>query len=165
MVEINDIPAEVRWSLATRGASALPLAYAKVYRERHGGELGEISGAIWTEAGKTQGALARAFTMPLKTAEDVTRAFSTLSTVMLGPELKGEVQVAQDRDCARVVTTSCPYLSRAREMEEAPETICPDCRAYCTAAVESLNPAYGIAFGSRMCLGGETCQMTIEPKR
>ncbi|MDD4255839.1 MAG: hypothetical protein PHP59_10760 [Methanofollis sp.] len=165
MVEITDIPAEVRWSLATRGASALPLAYAKVYRERHGGELGEISGAIWTEAGKTQGALARAFTMPLKNAEDVTRAFSTLSTVMLGPELKGEVQVAQDRDCARVVTTSCPYLSRAGEMGEASETICPDCRAYCTAAVESLNPAYGIAFGSRMCLGGETCQMTIEPKR
>lgn len=165
MVEINDIPAEVRWSLATRGASALPLAYAKVYRARHGSELSEISNAIWAEGGKTQGALARAFTMPLKNAEDVARAFSTLSTTMLGPELKGDVQVAEGRDSARVVTTSCPYLSRAREMGEDPETICPECRAYCTAAVESLNPAYGIAFEDRMCLGAETCQMRIEPKR
>ncbi len=166
MVEINDIPAEVRWSLATRAASALPLAYAKVYRERHGSELGEISQGIWTEGGKAQGALARAFGMPLKGAGDVARAFSTLSTVMLGPELKGDVEVAQGRDCARVVTTSCPYLSRAREMGEDPAvSICPDCRSYCTAAVGSLNPAYGITFEDRMCLGGETCQMRIEPER
>lgn len=165
MVEITDIPAEVRWALATRAASALPLAYAKVYRERHGSELDEITGAIWTEAGKSQGAVARAFNMPLRNAEDVARAFSTLSTVLLGPELKGGVQVAQDRDCARAVTTSCPYLSRAREMGEDPKTVCPECTAYCTAAVKSLNPAYGITFEDRMCLGGETCQMTIEPER
>lgn len=165
MVEIKDIPAEVRWSLATRGASALPLAYAQVYRARHGSELGEISNVIWEEGGKTQGALARAFNMPLKNAEDVARAFSTLSTVMLGPELEGDVQVAQGRDSACVATTSCPYLSRAREMGEDPAILCPDCGAYCTAAVESLNPAYGITFEDRMCLGAETCQMRIEPKR
>jgi hypothetical protein len=164
MVEINDIPAEVRWSLATRGASALPLAYAQVYRARHGSELDEISQGIWTEAGKSQGALARAFNMPTKNAEDVARAFSTLSTVMLGPELKGDVQVAQDRDCAMLITTSCPYLLRAREMGEDPAILWPACKAYCTAAVESLNPAYGITFESRMCLGEETCQKRIEQK-
>jgi len=165
MTGIEQIPAELRWSIATRAATALPFAYHRMIQEGFGGGFEESVQAIWREAGKGQGALARGFAMPLKNAADVAMAYSTLSTIVLGPELQGEVKVAKDRDCAEIVISSCPMCSRAVEMGLDPHTNCAPCRAYGESAVESLNPAYGIAHRSGMCVGDEHCEIRIEPKR
>ena len=53
--------------------------------ERYGEGFEESVQAIWREAGKGQGALARGFAMPLKNAPDVAEAYSSISTPLLGP--------------------------------------------------------------------------------
>lgn len=164
MTKIEQIPAELRWSIATRAATAMPFAYHRAVMERFGGGFEESVQAIWREAGKEQGALARGFAMPLKTAADVAEAYSTISTLLLGPELQGEVKVAKDRDCAEIVVTSCPMCSRAAEMGMDSRATCASCRAYGEAAVKSLNPAYGVAYRSGMCVGDEECRIRVEPK-
>ncbi|NVO67284.1 hypothetical protein [Methanofollis tationis] len=164
MTKIEQIPAELRWNIATRAATAMPFAYHRAVMERYGEGFEESIVAIWREAGKGQGALARGFAMPLKNAADVAEAYSTISTLLLGPELQGEVKVAKDRDCADIVVTSCPMCSRASEMGMDPRACCADCRAYGESAVESLNPSYGIAHRSGICVGDAECRMRIEPK-
>jgi hypothetical protein len=164
MTGIEQIPAELRWSIATRAATALPFAYHRAVVERYGSGFEESVEAIWREAGKGQGALARGFAMPLKNAADVAMAYSTISTLLLGPELQGEVKVAKDRDCAEIAVSSCPMCSRPVEMGMEPRQSCASCREYGEAAVESLNPAYGIAHRSGMCVGDSECRIRIEPK-
>lgn len=164
MAGIEQIPAEIRWSIATRAATAMPFAYHRAVMERYGEGFEESIVEIWREAGKGQGALARGFAMPLKNAADVAEAYSTISTLLLGPELQGDVKAAKDRDCAEIVVASCPMSSRAAEMGMDPRTCCADCRAYGESAVESLNPSYGIAHLSGICVGDAECRMRIEPK-
>ncbi|MDK2975511.1 MAG: hypothetical protein PWP08_1882 [Methanofollis sp.] len=165
MTGIEQIPADLKWSIATRAATAMPFAYNRMIAERFGGGFEEADLAIWQEAGKRQGALARGFAMPLKHAGDVARAYDTLSTLMLGPERQSLVKAARDRDCAGIFVSSCPMCARAIETGADPHASCATCRTYGESAVESLNPAYGIAHLSGICVGDRQCEIRIEPKR
>ncbi|TAJ45668.1 hypothetical protein [Methanofollis fontis] len=163
MVGIEEIPAELRWTLATRLATAMPFAFDKAMRERIGEDFGGMVADIWLEAGKKQIGLAKGFNMPLKNAADVANAYSTISTLLLGPELQGEVRVARNRDCAEIAVTSCPMCTRAQEMGVDPRSNCGPCRAYAAGAVGALNPAYAVSHRSGMCVGDERCEIRIEP--
>ncbi|QSZ67263.1 hypothetical protein RJ40_06980 [Methanofollis aquaemaris] len=165
MVEMNQIPAEVRWSLATRATTAIPIAYGRAIRGRFGSGFEDLDEEVWEEIGKSQAGLARAFNFPLRDAGDVARAFGTLSVLLLGPELQGEVKVAEGRDCAALYTTACPMVSRAREVGEETNSLCPACRAYTATAVSSLNPEYGVTYRSGICVGDRRCEVQIEPRR
>lgn len=164
MVEINQIPAEVRWSLATRAMTAVPIAYSQAVRRRFGSGFEDLDEEVWEEIGKSQAGLARAFNFPLRDAGDVARAFGTLSTLLLGPELQGEMKVAEDRDCAAMYTTACPMVSRAREIGEETPSLCPACRAYTASAVAALNPEYEVTYRSGICVGDRQCEIRIEQR-
>ena len=47
MVRIEDIPAETRWEIAAKSASALPLFYEKYFRKVLGDRYDDIERSLW----------------------------------------------------------------------------------------------------------------------
>ncbi len=168
MADIKRIPAEARWKLATRAATALFVASARAYREATKGqfiaEMDEADRIVWTEAGKEQAVIAKAFGMPVNNAENVAETFSLLSTVYLGAELKGKVR-KEEGDRAVILTENCPFLKRAQEQGIDPEANCPGCIGYSKSAIQSLNSSYEVQFNEAMCRGDPQCVMRIEPRK
>jgi hypothetical protein len=164
MVEISDIPAEVRWAIATRSASALPWAYGIAFQKIIGKErFYKIAGQIWEEGGKEAKVLAEMLGLPTGNARDVDKSWGIIGEILNGPEIKW--QVAEEGD-DRVVTriTSCPFLNRAKEMGIDPEDSFGPCQAYCRSVVENLNPKYTQRFESGMCQGSPYCESVVELK-
>jgi len=168
MVDIEKIPAEVRWRLATQAVNDLPFVYGMMYRtvvgEMYSRELDEASRQIWMEAGKEQAAVARAFAMPVRNALQVAQAFSTVCVLYMGPEMdNGDVRPGEG-DSAVITLDRCPMFARSQKFGMDPKKILPDCRAYCTAGVQSLNAAYEMRFERSLCAGDAGCEMRVERK-
>lgn len=164
MVEVSDIPAEVRWAIATRSATALPWAYGIAFQEIIGKErFYEIARKIWTEGGKEAKALAEMLRLPTGNAREVDKAWGIIGEILDGPEIKWEVALEEDD---RVVTriTGCPFLNRAKEMGIDPGDSFESCQAYCRSVVENLNPRYTQRFDSAMCKGSPYCESVVELK-
>jgi hypothetical protein len=101
--------------------------------------------------------------MPVRNARDVAEAFTTISTLFYGPELTTQLMRTAN-DVAVIHVTGCPLVKRANEADTEPRRACGSCRAFCTAAVENLNPAYALSHRMSMCQGEEYCQLNIERK-
>jgi hypothetical protein len=166
MVEIERIPAEARWKLATHGLTGLPVAYNIAFRHMAGEqfreEIDEISRRIWSEAAKDQPVIAKAFGLPVNNAENISETFYTISKVFLGAELKGSYRMEEDE--AVMTVSSCPFIKRARELGEDPKYNCRGCLAYCTSSVKNLNPDYELQMNKGMCAGDSFCEMRIKSK-
>ncbi|NYT05707.1 MAG: hypothetical protein GKC04_04955 [Methanomicrobiales archaeon] len=162
---LTSIPADKRWAIATRAVTALPFAYHQAAREIAGpgkeAALSEMERRIWEEAGREQAVLARELGCPLENALQVAKTFSTLSTVILGPEMEGAVSAAEG-DAARVTTTSCPMEKNARIFGADLRETCMSCNAYTTAAVRQLNSNYTVLHQNQMCTGAPSCEFRIE---
>ena len=52
MVSIKDIPAEVRWEIATKAANSQSVVYDMLVRQIIGDRIDDISNVIMTEGGK-----------------------------------------------------------------------------------------------------------------
>ena len=167
MVNIHDIPAEARWEMATRAADTLPMAYYAAFRSVTGGqyekELEKALASVWANAGEEQGAIARAFAVPVRNAREIAEAFTTISVVFLGPELVGG-PVTEQGESVTITTTKCPMVARASKFGIPGESIIRDCTSYCTSAVKSLNPAYALRHVKGMCIGDPICEMRIRKK-
>lgn len=166
MVNIHDIPAEARWEMAVRAANTLPHAYYAAFRTVTGGtyekELEEALASVWAHAGEEQGAIARAFAIPVRNAKEIAEAFSTISVIFLGPELEGGIR--EEGESTVITITQCPMVAQASGFELPGESVCRNCAAYCTSAVKSLNPAYMLRNVKAMCLGDANCEMRIRKK-
>ena len=164
MVSIEDIPAEVRWEIAAKAASATPLAYDMVFREVLGDRYDEIERPIYIEAGKEMKELAAALGLPTDNAMDLDEAQNVLTTILYGPEFEfGNVEGTEDRVVGKV--TGCAVLNRAKEMGLDPKVVCLGaCQTICKATIENLNPNYTQRFTSAMCAGDPYCEMAIELK-
>ena len=165
MAGIEDIPAEARWKIVSIATNDMVFAYRMAFMEATKGayeeELNEALDALWREAGERQAVVAKAFNFPRSNAREVAETFSAMSTLFLGPELQGSSEgVANDR--AVVITNRCPMASRARKFGIEGESVQRYCRAYTTAAVESLNPDYEVQTMRGLCLGDPSCEMYIK---
>ena len=164
MVSIEDIPAEVRWEIAAKAASATPVAYDMVFREVLGDKYDEIERLIYIEAGKEMKSLAMALGLPTDNARDLGDAQGVLTTILYGPECKVErVEGTEDKAVSKV--TGCPVLNRTKEMGLDPKVVClAACRTFCKSAIENLNSKYTMRFTRNMCAGDPYCEMVIELK-
>ncbi|KAF5417495.1 MAG: hypothetical protein C5S49_03305 [Candidatus Methanogaster sp.] len=164
MVSIEDIPAEVRWEIAAKAASATPLAYDMVFREVLGDRYDEIERPIYIEAGKEMKSLAAALGLPTDNARDLGDAQGVLTTILYGPEFEfGTVEGTEDRAVVKV--TGCAVLNRALEMGLDPTVVClAACQTLCKSTIENLNPKYTQRFTSNMCADDPYCEGVIELK-
>lgn len=164
MISIEDIPAEKRWEIAAKSASAMPLIYDMHFRRVLGEKYDEIERSIWTEGGKEVNKLATALGLPSGNAIEVNEAFGVIGTILYGPEFRFDiVEETKDRVVGKVI--ECPILNRAREMGLDPETVAlKACMTFDKSAVENLNPEYTHRLNANMCSGSRYCEMVIERK-
>ena len=165
MVSIEDIPAEQRWEIAARAASAIPFAYDIAFREAIGEKYDEIERPIYIEAGKEFRNLASALGLPTGNARDIYETFWIIGTILNGPEFKGETtEEGDDRTVGTV--TQCPILNRAVEMGLDPKMVAlTACQTFCKSVVENLNPGFTQQFNKRMCSGDPYCESVIERRK
>jgi hypothetical protein len=163
MTDIKDVPAEVRWEIATRSATAMPLAYDIFFREVLGEKFDVIEKQIWIEGGKQAKGLTQDLALPVGNAREVNNSWAVLSLVLFGPEIRRKaVEETENRAVDKI--TGCPFLNRANEMGLDPKRLFETCQAYKKSIVEILNPRYTQRFGSGMCLGDPYCESIIELK-
>ena len=165
MVSIEDIPAEQRWEIAARAASAIPLAYDIAFREAIGEKYDEIERPIYIEAGKEFRNLASALGLPTGNARDIYETFWIIGTILNGPEFKGETtEEGDDRTVGK--TTQCPILNRVVEMGLDPKIVAlSGCQTYHKSAIENLNPGFTMQVNKSMCGGDPYCEMVIERRK
>lgn len=162
MVSIKDIPAEVRWEIATKAANSQSAVYDMLVRQIIGDKIDEIWNVIMTEGGKESKAMAESLGLPTSNAAEIDDALGIISTIILGPEIESDVLEAnEDRVIER--TTGCPMLNAHRGIGYGPTAgTSAHCQAFCQSSVESLNPRYTLRYSKRMCTGDPYCEYAIE---
>lgn len=164
MTSIEDIPAELRWEIAAKYATALPVVYDMIFRKALGAKYDAIELPIWIEGGKDAKKIADALRLPTETLKDLGDAYGIISTVLFGPELKWKMtEMGRDRLTTKV--TGCPLLNRAVELGMNTALLLNACRAYNRSAVENLNPRYTWRSVKRMCTGDPHCENFIELRK
>ncbi len=165
MVSIEDIPAEQRWEIAARAASAIPFAYDIAFREAIGEKYDEIERPIYIEAGKEFKNLASALGLPTGNAREINDTSGIIMTILYGPELKSETtEEGDDRTVGKV--TQCPILNRAVEMGLDPQIVAlTACQTAGKSAVENLNPGFTLQVNKSMCSGDPYCEKVIERRK
>lgn len=164
MLSIKDVPAEVRWEIATRAANSQSVTYDMLVREIIGDKIDEIWNLIIAEGGKESRALAESLGLPASNAIEIENALDIISTIILGPELKGETLEADEERVVQKMT-GCPMLNAHRNIGNAPIGTPAHCQAFCQNSVESLNPRYTLRYTKRMCTGDPHCEYVIELKK
>jgi hypothetical protein len=164
MVGIKDIPAEVRWEIATKAANSQTVVYDMLVRQIIGDKIDGIWNVIMTEGGKGSKAMVESLGLPTSNAAEIDDALGIISTIILGPELKSDILEAnENRVIGRMI--SCPMLNAHRNVG-SPATGTPShCQAFCQSSVESLNPRFTLQFYKRMCTGDPYCEYAIELKK
>jgi hypothetical protein len=164
MVSIEDIPAEKRWEIAAKSASAVPIIYDMYFRKVLGEKYDEIEKLIWAEGGKEVKNIAMALGLPSDNAIEINEAFGVVGTILFGPEFKFElIEETKDRVVGKVI--ACPMLNRAREMGLDSEIVnLKACMTLDKSAVENLNPKYVHRLNANMCSGSRYCEKIIERK-
>jgi hypothetical protein len=165
MVNIKDIPAEVRWEIATKAANSQSVVYDMLVRQIIGDKIDEIWDVIMTEGGKESKAVAESLGLPASNAVEIESTLDIISAIILGPELMGEILEANEE---RVIgkITGCPMLNAHRNVGHGPTAGTPaHCQAFCQSSVVSLNPRYTMRYTKRMCTGDPHCEYVIELKK
>lgn len=159
------IPVDVRWKLAAREVSALPLAYRRAIRDGADDHLyNEVERAVWREQGRETGVIARAFGMPHGNAREVTEAFAAATRLLFGPEYRYEVDDSGPGEAVLTVR-GCAMTARAKEQGENPLAACNACHAYTNAAISGLNRDYAPKYRSAICAGDAACSIVVGPAR
>jgi hypothetical protein len=164
MVDIRDIPGEVRWQIATRLVSSFPALYDGAFRETVGERYDELEYNVWIEAGREAKGVAGAFGFPTATAKEIAESVRVISTIFFGPEVQEEViEISPER--AVILTKGCPFMVHGMEMGCPAAHLFPKCMAFSMSAVESLNPAFTTRFVKALCMGDyRNCELTILKK-
>ncbi len=163
-MKMSDIPAEVRWEIAAKSATALPVIYDMIFRKALGSKYDEIELPIWIEGGREVKKIADALHLPAQNAREIGDAYKIVSKVLFGPELRVKKTAEGDfKVVGRVI--GCPLLNRALEMGVRPGVLINACQAYSRSAVENLNPRYTHRHTRRMCMGDPYCEAVIELKK
>lgn len=164
MAGIEDIPAELRWEIAAKSATALPIVYDMIFRKALGARYDAIELPIWIEGGKEVKRIADSLGLPAENSKDISDTYGIISTILFGPELKWRaIEKGIDRTVGKV--TGCPLLNRALEMGMNPAMLLGACQAFNRSAVENLNPRYTFRSKKRMCTGDPYCENVIESRR
>jgi predicted ArsR family transcriptional regulator len=157
------IPVDVRWKLAARELSALPLAYRRAIRDGADDQLyNEVERVVWQELGKEVGVIARAFGMPVGNAHEVAEAFAAATRVLFGPDYQYEIRDSGP-DEVDLTIRKCAMVERAEEAGENPLAACNVCHAFANAAIPDLNRNYVPKYRSSICAGESACSVAVRP--
>lgn len=160
-MDIEDIPAEVRWKIATKASNMASVAQMHAIEEFAGEEVAnQMESMIMGEGGKQAGELAVQLGLPANNAIETSEAWGIVGTILLGPEIESEV-IKADEDCIMDRITGCAMLNAHHELGVSLTGLADHCQAYNTNAVESINPKYTHTSPKGCVLGINTVRATL----
>jgi predicted ArsR family transcriptional regulator len=163
MEHIRHIPMEIRWRIAARTLTFMPLAFARAFRETKGRSYEAVRSVAYREIAREITTLLSSFHFPATNAAEVAHAGDIIATIVFSPGMEGEpVEISHERVVFRI--RECPVYGVSRETGIAPEMARKECEAFYAAMIEELNPAYSVAFSGGICTGSEFCDMTVARK-
>jgi hypothetical protein len=162
--DLDSIPDRMKWQIASKLASTLPLFYDIAFRQEIGERYDEIERDVWIEIGRQARDLAVSYQLPVGNAEQIADALQVVSTVFFGPEFRVEKLVV-NRERTTVMKTRCPFLLRELEICQPTDLFFQKCMAFSISAVEAMNPEYTLRFVRSMCAGDKTCEAKILMKK
>jgi hypothetical protein len=162
--DLDSIPDRMKWQIASKLASTLPVFYDIAFRREIGERYDEIERDVWIEIGRRARDLAVSYQLPVGNAEQIADALHVVATVFFGPEFRGEKLVV-NRERTTIIKTRCPFLLRELEIGQPTDIFFLKCMAFEISAVESMNPEYTLRFVRSMCMGDKTCELKIIMKK
>jgi hypothetical protein len=161
---MKDITPEMRWQLAARSASRLPVVCTAVLRMRLGDAYDDhLAEEIWCHVGAEASDIAKGLDLPVSPADRLAGSLLEIVRTLFGSEFRGEIlDLAADR--AVLLITRCPILLRAMEMGECSSEFFHPCLAFCVSATEALHADYSVRFIRAMCLGDKNCELRLAKK-
>ncbi|OEC86984.1 MULTISPECIES: L-2-amino-thiazoline-4-carboxylic acid hydrolase [Methanobacterium] len=163
-MELENIPAEVRWEISTKATMASAVGYGMALRQILDEDtVRQIELAIMSEAGKGIKSMAESLGLPAGNAKEVDDAFGVIGMILWGKMDYKIIESSSDKVVQRI--TRCPNLNYHEEMN-VPIITMPDlCQTFSTSAVEELNPKYTQSYSKRMCEGDKYCEYVVELKK
>ncbi len=152
---------DLRWQIAARSASRLPIICTTVLAARLGDAYDDhLAEEIWSHLGEESSDLAKGLDLPVTPADSLAGTLLEILRILFGPEFRGEIlDLAPDR--AVLLISRCPFLMRALEAGERSSAFFHPCLAFCVTATETLHSEYTLRFIRAMCLGDKNCELRL----
>lgn len=159
---LEKVPAESRWTIATKVLTGQLIATAKALRDALGQEkYNEVCEQSWTERGKAAKQLADTLGLAGDDAKSAAETLQALDIVTTGPEFKFEtVEAASEKTVLRC--TGCAWWNRQQELGIPGDLCSVAALAYCNALAKSLNPKLTVSGTKSMPRGDPYCESVWE---
>ena len=151
---VENIPAEVRWNVASQASTGTAVALDAAIQEAVGPEKRkEILMKLYAGFGPGVKQIIDALGLPTDNAEAAVKAVTCAMTIMHGTEMQLDITEASPQRVASKVT-GCPFPLRMNEMG-----VKMDCSPVCTAAIEAaydaVNPKLKVDVGDKCINRGD----------
>ena len=156
--EIEKVPAETRWTIATQAMTGVTMAHMKALLDIL--KFYEVEKQIWTELGKGIKQIADVFELTGEDAKSVQEIVRFVSVVAMGPELKIEfIELTPERAVTRA--TECPYWNRQKEL--GIKLDCPVLdEVYASSIAKIFNPKLTYCVVKALPRGDSYCEFLME---
>jgi hypothetical protein len=162
---INNIPAETRWEIATKGLTGAIVAMEKAIKDAMGqNKYDEFSKALWYEAGKGAKDFADNIGLATENAKDIEEVLKLLGLTAMGPEFNFEVVEATEDKCVGR-TNLCAWHERWKELGIDFDICNSGHQSWGEGAVENLNSNFTFSLTKNMVCGDSYCEWVIERKK
>ena len=160
MADINRIPDDVKWKIASENASRLPALYDAAFREIVGKRYDEIEQVVWMELSRTVFSIAQTLSLPVDNATDLAETLRIVMILLFGPGFRSEsLKVSEDR--AVIVVKRCPLIDEGTAVGIEGDRTFHKCMALTLTSVPHLNKNYSARFVRTMCDGDRQCEIKI----
>ena len=162
---VDQIPAEKRWAMATKGLTGALTAFKNVmFSMARKEKYNEIIGQIWGQIGQTSAEMAKSSGMKRENAKSAAEAFASIAMIAMGPKYKiEEIEASENKAVMKV--TECPFWNRISEFGICEDLLTAGDNAFCQNFMKSLNPNITMKHGPRMHLGDSHCEWIFETKK
>ncbi len=160
----NYIPAETKWTMATKGLTGALVAhlnaiYSVVGKEKYV----EILRQIWSQIGQGSAEEVQSLGMTGNNVASVAEAGVTMCMCAMGAEdTIEEGEASEDRIVMKI--TECPWKNRMNELGISNDLLSVCDTAFWNSFVKSLNPNVSMRHGKQMHRGDPYCEWIFEKK-
>ena len=162
---IDNIPAETRWQIATRGLTGACTAIMNALQGALSQEkFDQFQMGLWSQVGKGSKELADTLGLKAESPKDIEEIMELAAMASMGPEFKFEnIEASEDRSVRRM--TQCPWYERWKEQGIKEDFCTVGHQAWGEGAMEGLNPNFTFKLTKNMVRGDPYCEWVVERKK
>ena len=164
-INVNQIPAEERWAISSKGlTSALTAHLDAIYSIIGKEKYEEVAHQIWTKIGEASADIVKSLGMTGENAKLAAEAGAAICICAMGPELIiEEIESSEDRTTMKI--TGCPWCNRMNELGISQDLMSACDTAFWIGFVKNLNQNITMKHGRQMHLGDPYCEWIFETKK